>query len=317
MPRISKPKAAAKKPAASAERKQGKQCVCCYPQDSFHPLSEYYSSTSPLHADGLAPICKRCVVKNSFDYKSGRIDMEGFLAVLRLMDRPYLPDVLKMASKDFDEVYDLSKVTERTRLENRDQIVSMYFKRLLASPTYRKYRYADGQQSEALQAQPAVPVRKKTVDDSVRQFWGPGFTDADYQCLQHEFDEWAEGRPFVREDKAQQEIVKNLCYGRLQIIHATANGENTGAMVNSFNQSLSTGNLKPVEKAAADDKPLGVVIRDIVQYCPADFFKDKSIHNDVDDIEKYMRNVIGRVVNNTMNGARDDDPEYSVSADDE
>lgn len=316
MPKVAgKTRPAAKTPVVVDQRKPGKQCVCCYPQDSIHPLTEFYSSVSPLHADGLAPICKKCIVKQSFNYKDGYVNMENFQAVLRLMDRPYLPDVLEKAYANFDEVYSLRKVSEKVRLENRDKIIEYYFKALMSSPTYRKYRYSDSvfEDQIAEEKQKRMPVKKTIVDDSVKQFWGPGFTDADYQCLQHNYDEWAEGRPFIDDDKAQQEIVKNLCYSRLQIIHGTANGDNTGAMVNSFNQSLSTGNLKPIEKASADDKPLGVVIRDIVQYCPADFFKDKSIHKDVDNIEKYMRDVIGRVVNNTMNGARDEDPEYAVN----
>lgn len=303
--------------SGKAGRQGGKVCICCGGANATpRPLSEFYSSSSPLHGDGLAPICKSCAARISIDSRSGRINMDGFMSVLRQIDRPYIPEVLERARTEFDEVYSLERVTERTRLENQDKLIDYYIKRLNQSPTYRKYLYVDGVMPETAPPPTDEPA-PEAASSEMKRFWGPGFTDEEYAYLQNEFDGWALGREGLREDKAQQEIAKNLCYSRLQIVRGTANGDNVSSMVNSYNQSLTAGNLKPIEKSAADEKPLGVVIRDIMEYTPADFFKDRSIHRDVDNIEQYMYDVIGRSMRNTMLGEQTEDKEFSVMHDDE
>lgn len=312
-------KATAKAQPARLIEKDGKTCISCRPQDAFRPLSSFYASSSPLHADGLVPICKDCIVKLSFDFVSNRINMTGFMAVLRQIDRPFIKSVLDKAYKEFDDAYGLDKVREKVRMENCHQVISGYFKILLSSPTYRRYRWEDGDSPViAQEVKDDVPARsaptKREVTEEIRRRFGLGFTEDDYLFLQDEYDEWCESQGGEPDDKSQREIIKNLCFAKLTTVRGVLGGGNISQIITSFNNSLTAGNLKPQEKKS-DATPLGVVIRDIQNYTPAEFYADKKLHCDVQGIEEYMERFILRPMRNTMLGERNEDKEYTVMTD--
>lgn len=318
-----KPEASPQNVSTTLER-NSKVCICCNPAENVRPVSEFFNSTSPLHADGLVPICKKCIVQHSFDYRSGAIDMDGFLDVLRQIDKPYLPEVVTLAWKQFDETYDLAHVKERTRLDNLDKVILYYFKALKDSPSYRRYRWIDGAMPEAGDDAEDVPITNRhglrevkakpsVVTDDMKLFWGPGFSNEDYVFLQHEFDEWVKDQGGMPDSKSQIEILKNLCMSRLQTLRGMVSGDgNMSATLKSFNESLTLGNLKPTEKKSGTENPLGVVIRDITNFTPPDFYKDKELFRDYSGIEEYIERFVLRPMRNTMFGEREEDKEFTV-----
>lgn len=326
MPRGKPAAASAKRPVKAAPpkiiEKDGKTCISCYPKDAFKALSYFYASSSPFHADGLVPMCKECIVKHSFDFVSNRINMDGFLAVLRQIDRPFIKAVLDKAYKEFDEVYGLDKVREKVRLENSHVVITNYFRILLSSPTYRRYRWPDGDKlpelgetTDVFENDAKMAIKQPVVTDEIRRRFGPAFTDDDYLFLQSEYDEWCESQGGEPEDKSQREVIKNLCFAKLTTVRSVLEGGNISQIITSFNNSLTAGNLKPQEKKSGATTPLGVVIRDIQNHTPAEFYADRKLHCDQQGIEEYMRRFILRPMRNTMQDGREEDEEYTVAID--
>lgn len=324
MPRGRPPKSAA---VANRDRKivpvrmvdkEGKTCISCHPENAFKSFSNFYVSVSPLHADGLVPMCKDCIVKYSYDFTANKVDMDGFLAVLRQIDRPFIKSVLDSAYKEFDEVYSLEKVRSKVRIENGFQVVVMYFKILLSSPTYRKFRWTDGETSLAPQevedtaVKPQI-IKRTQITDEVKRRFGAGFTDDDYRTLQDEYDEWCDNLGGEPEAKSTREVIKNCCYAKLAIVHGVTEGGNISQLISSFNNSLSVGDLKPQEKLSRDKLTLGETIKAIEEYAPAEFFQDKLRHQDFDKRHEYISRFMLRPMRNAMLGERVEDKEFSVS----
>lgn len=293
-----------------------KQCISCIPEDSFKPLDYFFSSTSPFHADGLVPMCKECVVKYSFDYKKNALNVNGFLEVLRQIDKPFIKAALDRAYADFEQIYSLDKVREETRRNNAFQVIPLYLKVLSSTSKYKLLRWSDGDISDS--AASPIPLHDidapycKPVTDDMRQRFGLGFTDDDYRMLDTEYEEWCASLGGEPTDKSKREIIKNCCYAKLATVHGVVDGGNISQLISSFNNSLSVGELKPQEKKAADATPLGVVIRDIQQHTPAEFYNQKMRHKDVQQYEEYIDRFLLRPMRNAMLDERQDDAEYHV-----
>ena len=63
--------------------------------------------------------------------------------------------------------------------------------------------------------------------------------------------------------------------------------------------------------------PVGVLIRDIEQYTPAEYFKDKKLFRDADGLGEYFQRFVTRPLRNLMSGEKVMDPEFRVTGRDE
>lgn len=295
-----------------------KTCISCAPAESSHPVSYYYASASPFHADGLVPMCKECIIKHSFNFEKGAIDYPRFLAVLRQVDKPFKKAVLDSAFAEFENVYTLDKVKEETRRANMFQVIPNYFKILASNSKYKSLRWADGEVADG--AISPIPEHDfdapymQPVTEQMRQRFGLGFSDDDYRMLNAEYEEWCESLGGEPSDKSKREVIKNCCFAKLATVHGVIDGANISQLITSFNNSLSVGALKPQEKKQAEITPLGLVIKDIQQYAPAEFYRDKYAHKDVQQYEEYIERFMLRPMRNVLLNERAEDRELRVDA---
>ena len=60
-------------------------------------------------------------------------------------------------------------------------------------------------------------------------------------------------------------------------------------------------------------KPLGMWVSDIEKYTPAEFYKDKKLFKDADDIGSYASRFIFRPLKNLLTGSKDLDKEFKLT----
>ena len=78
-----------------------------------------------------------------------------------------------------------------------------------------------------------------------------------------------------------------------------------GALANSYKAFIeaATTEIEDRKKKAEAEmqlSPLGVMIRDIEEHCPADFYKDKSLYADFDHLKEYIQRFMLRPLNNLL-----------------
>ena len=91
-----------------------------------------------------------------------------------------------------------------------------------------------------------IKICGNTSTYETRKFFGLGFDDEDYIFLNEQYNDW-KNRAGI-ESKAQEEIIKNICFTQLQIQKAMKVGGNTKDLNATLQNLLNTGNLSPKQK---------------------------------------------------------------------
>ena len=66
-------------------------------------------------------------------------------------------------------------------------------------------------------------------------------------------------------------------------------------------------------EAEMELKPLGVLYRDIEQFTPAEFYKDKKLYKDFDYLKEYIERFMKRPLKNLLTGSKELDKEFNLS----
>ena len=136
--------------------------------------------------------------------------------------------------------------------------------------------------------------------------------------MQDEYDSWVTkyGEP---EDKRQEELYVTICYMKLNLQKATrSDAGGVGALANSYKQLIEAATTEIEDRkrkveAEMELKPLGVLYRDIEQFTPAEFYKDKKLYKDFDYLKEYVERFMKRPLKNLLTGSKELDKEFNLS----
>lgn len=144
--------------------------------------------------------------------------------------------------------------------------------------------------------------------------WGVGiFSDEDYKILDSHYKMLKKQNPNC--DNNQEIFIKSLCH--LNLIQLKALKENnTKSYIDANSEYAKTfkqaGLKTVVEKDSSNDEAVGVTLATISQFTPEEFYKDKSLFDDNDDIGEYFDRHIRRPMKNLQFGSDDRDKEFYV-----
>lgn len=139
-----------------------KEITCTMCGATKKPI-DYYQSFNPLHATGKLPYCKSCL-KNMSLNKDGSVNIDGLKNVLKMIDRPFLYDILKISTED------------------KMDTIGCYFKNL-AMPQYRNYGWVNSLFEPKLKDENYINNNKPDSfepDDSLFEKWGYGYANEEY-----------------------------------------------------------------------------------------------------------------------------------------
>jgi hypothetical protein len=135
--------------------------------------SEFYQSFNPLHQTSKLPYCKKCIQSMSIN-TDGSLNIEGFKQALKMVDRPFLYDIVRSSAEDNMET------------------IGCYFKNL-GMPQYRYLGWKDSIFEPVLE----VNVENKNVTSKINNFvltdeiidkWGDGYKDEEYQAFEKKYN---------------------------------------------------------------------------------------------------------------------------------
>lgn len=276
--------------------------------------SKFYSSNLPEYKklyNGYCPICKVCLQKLACDV-NGSLDATSLKSVLKNhLDKPFFNDLFAKIAR-----------------ENPKNPLGVYLTRLnLSRGINRSSQWRDGETDEKKEIEnkkiknqvdiPEIVVDSKfKVTKEMIRFWGRGkdYTIEDYEFLDNAFSEWT--TRYKCDTLAEEKTYKFLCLKELEIMKAREKGENVDKLEETYRKLLSDGGLTPKDANAANDpenmSALGLWIKDIEKYRPAEYFKDKKIYVDFDGFLEYLERMIYRPLKNLLTGSRDFDKDFNV-----
>lgn len=98
-------------------------------------------------------------------------------------------------------------------------------------------------------------------------------------------------------------------------MRALRNGDTDqfGKMSDNYRKTFTQAGLKAVREIESDSNDCwGEWVRRIEEYTPAEYYKNKSLFNDFDNVGEYFERFVLRPLRNLMHGTSDRDYEFSV-----
>lgn len=287
-------------------------CTCCGHRYRKQE-GNYIRSKSPIYRanNGFMSICKECI----FDL------YEQYVLFFSSEESLAAERICQMTDMYFDE-----DVFESTRGAGSRNRISTYVSRLnlLQNATNTTYsdtlvkRWDDEQEAAITLKVTPINVGEVDIDNEVISRFGLGFQTQDYQTLQAEYESWVEheGEPV---DKRQEELYVSICYLKLNYQKFLQSGQQgIGALSKEYRSSIeaATTEIEDRKRKAEqeyEDKPVGMLLKEMEHYAPAEFYKDKKLYKDYDSIGEYFRRILVRPLKNLLTGSKELDKEFNLS----
>lgn len=148
--------------------------------------------------------------------------------------------------------------------------------------------------------------------------WGDGLTEAEYGSLNAHYKLLKDANPNC--DSNQDIFINDLCYSKMLQLRAIRQGDYDAfnKMSDQYRKTFEKAGLKTVRDTSGDeDFSLGVNIEMIEKFTPAEYYKDKKLYKDFDNIGDYFSRFVLRPLKNLMYGTADRDHEFYVKEEDE
>ena len=289
--------------------------ICCSCREIL-PLTKFYKSNSDFYTDGYLPICKDCFSRKfgnfSSEYHSNKMAMQRMCMAF---------DVY------FDEdLFDKCDTDDNT-------VIGNYFKRLNMSQ-YKGKTFENSISAGFIFSGSRKPIRqsdlikeKEDFDDAGEtpeisqediEKWGGGLEPEDYVMLNNHYRLLSSSNPQC--DGNAEIFIVDLCYTKMQQMKAVRENrvDDYKKLTESYIKSFTQAGLKTIKDTdATEDFKIGVNVETIEKYTPAEYYKNKSLFKDFDNIGDYVERFMLRPLRNLMKGTKDRDVEFFVKDEEE
>lgn len=288
------------------------KCSCCGKGFNGQQKNNFQKSNSPLFQanDGFLPWCKECTDK--------------YLILLTAFYSNNEEHAIEHFCQQVDWVYDIEPLKcAREISSDRSRISSYAAKKNInvgERKTYfdtLKYNY-ENKQSEVITSREQAKSEDSTITASAVDRWGIGFTEADYKNLDEHYRMLKRNNPNA--DNNQEIFIKDLCNIHMLKIHALQSGDSKeyASLVDQYAKTFKQAGLRTVEeKDSSNDETFCMTLGFISDYTPEEFYQDKELYVDWDNIGEYMERHILRPMINLETGSDVRDKEFFVPEIDE
>lgn len=145
--------------------------------------------------------------------------------------------------------------------------------------------------------------------------WGKGKHPEEYMFLENELSEWQ--KTHKSDTKAEQVLLKEICHKELEVDKARTESKPVGNLVKELQDLMKTASVDP---SKANNNSLGKTqdtfssfIKTIEENEPCEYYKDKKLFSDFDNIAWYFDKYITRPLKNFITSSRD----FNVDENDE
>lgn len=292
------------------------KCICCSCGEPL-ALTKFYKSNSVFYADGHLPICKEC-----FSSKFGHFATEYHSNKMAMQRMCMTFDIY------FNEVeFDSCDTDDST-------VIGKYFRKLnLSQHKGKTFENSiqegfdlSGDRKPVKETQPVANVDSEDeenenadmIDPADIEKWGAGLEPTDYTILNSHYRLLSSSNPQC--DGNAEIFIIDLCYTKMQQMKAVRESrvDDYKKLTESYIKSFTQAGLKTVKDTnAMEDFTIGVNAETIEKYTPAEYYKNRSLYKDHDNIGDYIERFLLRPLRNLMRGTKDRDADFFVKDEEE
>lgn len=256
-----------------------------------------------LDKNGFLSVCKDCVNElyiNALTSENGVVQL-AILKLCHMLNIMYNEEAIVSAQKqtetnksDLNKLFGLYKSKLKVILgENMGNNVDL---------TYKDNPIVNVPEGNTLK-----DFDERELEKDVISFWGEGKTTEDYAWLEKTFDEWK--KTHKSDTMAEQTLLKEIVFKQLEIEKARKGNQATTSLVKDLQEIMKTAALDPTKANAANagrsQETFSAFIKTIEENEPAEYYKDREIFKDFDNIGKYFETYVSRPIKNFITGSRD------------
>ena len=163
-----------------------------------------------------------------------------------------------------------------------------------------KYNY-EQKQHEVITSREQAKSEESTITASAVDRWGVGFTEQDYKNLDEHYRMLKKNNPNA--DNNQEIFIKSLCNLNMLMVKALQSGDSKeyANLVEQYAKTFKQAGLRTIEeKDDSNSETFGVTLATISQYTPEEFYKDKQLYEDWDELGEYYDRHVCRPMRNLM-----------------
>lgn len=282
--------------------------ACCRCNEHFNSMTQFYKSYSELYArTGYLPICKNCLNKlfDSYIQKYGdaRKAMQRICMAFDLYYNDSIFDTCDDGTSAMlgNYIKRLNMVQYKGRTFSTSLDEGFEFNKT----SYKKKNISKQQKSK----EPEV----EEINQTDIEKWGIGFEGVDYDILNSHYKLLKTANPNY--DSNQEIFIIDLCYTKMQQMKAVREGrvDDYNKLTDSYRKSFTQAGLKTVKDSNINEEfTIGINAETIEKYTPAEYYKNKELYRDFDNIGDYINRFLLRPLRNLMHGTKDRDYEYFV-----
>lgn len=275
-------------------------------------LNEFPSSQSELHAgwNYHLPVCKSCVDKLYIHYVDSYNGDEK-KAVKRICEL-------------FDIYYNDSLFDASNKIGRANSRISNYISKWnLFQYKHKTYDLTLDEERDKIIINHQEFTEKKSAGEtdlkkvSIER-WGYGvFSVDDYAILEEHYKMLKKNNPNA--DNNQEIFIKSLCHINLLMMKALKEKDLDGyTKANAeYGKTFKLAGLKTIEERdSSNTDTVGVTLAVISQFTPEEFYKDKALYSDYDELGEYYDRHIRRPMQNLITGSDIRDHEFKVPDED-
>ena len=284
------------------------KCSCCGRGFSGQQKNNFQKSNSPLFQanDGFLPWCKECTDKylislTSFYSNNEEHAIEHFC---QQVDWVYDIEPLKCAREISSDRSRISHYAAKKNLNVGNR--KTYFDTL-------KYNY-EMKQDDIVTSREQAKSEESTITASAVDRWGVGFVEADYKNLDEHYRMLKKNNPNA--DNNQEIFIKSLCNLNMLMIRALKDGDSDKyvKLADQYAKTFKQAGLRTIEERDnSNNETFGVTLTTISEFTPEEFYKDKKLYEDWDELGDYYDRHICRPMENLMFDKNVRDKEFFVS----
>ena len=296
-------------PIAFDERKHKFKCSCC--GRGFSKQESYFQKSNDILFQangGYLPWCKECTDRY----------VEQMTALYSNNEEHAMKDFCQRAGWNYDVNALTASMETYSGHRDRSRISHYAAKKNLncgGRKTYidsLKYNY-EQKDEEIISSKEQLKSDDINISGSAIDRWGVGFTPQDYKNLDEHWRMLKKNNPNA--DSNQEIFIRDLCNINMLKIHALQNGDSKeyATLVEQYSKTFKQAGLKTIEeKDNSNNETIGVTLATISQFTPEEFYKDKKLYEDYDEIGNYFERHVYRPMENLMTGSETRDKEFFV-----
>ena len=291
------------------ETKHKYKCSCCgkgftKQQGNFQKTNDVLYQAN----GGYLPWCKECTDRY----------VEQITALFSNNEEHAMKDFCQRAGWNYDITALVASRETYSSHHDRSRISHYAAKRNLNCGGRKTYidslKFGQEQkEQEVILSKEQIKSDDVNVSGSAVDRWGVGFTPQDYKNLDEHYRMLKRNNPNA--DNNQEIFIKDLCNINMLKIHALQNGDSKeyATLVEQYSKTFKQAGLKTIEeKDNSNNETVGVTLATISQFIPEEFYKDKALYEDCDEIGDYFERHVCRPMENIMTGSDTRDKEFFV-----